>query len=342
MQQGLPLGMRYHSASASTSAWESYWFDRNLQGDIIAVYNEAGTLLMSYNYDAWGSCAYTSHNGGSSTAAYYNPFRYRGYYYDSDLTMYYLNSRYYDQITGRFISPDDVGYLGANGDLNSYNLYAYCSNNPVMYTDPSGHLIIAAIIIGIAGGVAVGGTVGGVISYNSAKSTGTEGSDLFWETMKGIGTGSVVGGSAGVLIGATGGVVAAYGAGSIAGTALITGTATIAARATEVGALQYKKNNAEGKNGWQIANDILSSTYTNPGKILFPAVTKSATTSVMYVFTDIAKHKVIPLSFQTYLQSSAGRAIPYGFAAYAWVNTTYSIVCNDPIARAHQRGYTLR
>ena len=103
------------------------------------VHNETGTLLMSYNYDAWGSCAYTSHNGGSSTAAYYNPFRYRGYYYDSDLTMYYLNSRYYDQVTGRFISADDVGYLGANGDLNSYNLYAYCSNNPVMYADHSGH-----------------------------------------------------------------------------------------------------------------------------------------------------------------------------------------------------------
>ena len=116
------------------------------------VHNETGTLLMSYNYDAWGSCAYTSHNGGSSTAAYYNPFRYRGYYYDSDLTMYYLNSRYYDQVTGRFISADDVGYLGANGDLNSYNMYAYCGNNPVMYVDHLGtyfNSILKKIINGL-------------------------------------------------------------------------------------------------------------------------------------------------------------------------------------------------
>ena len=50
-----------------------------------------------------------------------------------------MQSRYYDPVVGRFISPDDVGYLGANGDLAGYNLYAYCSNNPVMYCDPSGH-----------------------------------------------------------------------------------------------------------------------------------------------------------------------------------------------------------
>ena len=55
--------------------------------------------------------------------------------------MYYLQSRYYDPNTCRFISPDSVSYLGANGDLTSYNLYAYCSNNPVSFVDPSGHAI---------------------------------------------------------------------------------------------------------------------------------------------------------------------------------------------------------
>ena len=68
----------------------------------------------------------------------YNPFRYRGYYYDIETGLYYLNSRYYDPEIGRFISPDDISYLGANGDLISYNLYAYCSNNPVNYQDPTG------------------------------------------------------------------------------------------------------------------------------------------------------------------------------------------------------------
>ena len=64
--------------------------------------------------------------------------------------MYYLQSRYYDPAIGRFINADEIGFLGANGDLNSYNLYAYCSNNPVMYTDPSGHfawLILAAVLL---------------------------------------------------------------------------------------------------------------------------------------------------------------------------------------------------
>ena len=63
--------------------------------------------------------------------------------------MYYLQTRYYDPKICRFISPDDVFYLGANGDLVSYNLYAYCSNDPVNYVDPSGHSILAVLLIGI-------------------------------------------------------------------------------------------------------------------------------------------------------------------------------------------------
>jgi len=79
------------------------------------------------------------------------------------LEFYYLGSRYYDAEAGRFISPDSVEYLGANGDLISYNLYAYCSNNPVMYTDPSGHAIITAIILGALIGAGIGF---GVTVYN--------------------------------------------------------------------------------------------------------------------------------------------------------------------------------
>ena len=66
-------------------------------------------------------------------------------YTDADLEMYYLQSRYYDAKICRFISPDSVEYLGANGDLMSYNLYAYCSNNPVMFRDDSGHLKDAVV-----------------------------------------------------------------------------------------------------------------------------------------------------------------------------------------------------
>ena len=82
-----------------------------------------------------------------------NPFRYRGYYYDQETGFYYLNARYYDPQIKRFISPDTFDNLGANGDLNAFNLYAYCSNNPVMYVDPTGEiaswLVILIVIVAI-------------------------------------------------------------------------------------------------------------------------------------------------------------------------------------------------
>ena len=77
-------------------------------------------------------------NTSSSFIGNINPFRYRGYYQDEETGFYYLNSRYYDPHVKRFINADDPSYLGANGDLQSYNLYAYCSNNPIMLVDPNG------------------------------------------------------------------------------------------------------------------------------------------------------------------------------------------------------------
>ena len=77
--------------------------------------------------------------------------------------MYYLQSRYYDSKICRFISPDSVAYLGANGDLISYNLYAYCGNNPVMGYDPTGEFAISTLILIIVGAAAV--TTAGAITY---------------------------------------------------------------------------------------------------------------------------------------------------------------------------------
>ena len=166
-ETGAPIGMQYRTDSYDEGVFDYFYFEKNLHGDIIAVYSEAGVKLISYYYDAWGNGKYSYMNGGGSTGAQYNPFRYRGYYYDSDMGFYYLNDRYYDSITGRFLTPDDPSYLGANGDLLSYNLFAYCSNNPVMYVDPTGHssdsvwkyIIGATLAVGL---VAV--TVFGVIS----------------------------------------------------------------------------------------------------------------------------------------------------------------------------------
>lgn len=86
-----------------------------------------------------------------------NPFRYRGYYWDEDIQMYYLKTRYYDPQTGRFINMDEIEMLDESMDMiGGLNLYAYCAGgNPVTHIDPDGRLIItgtliakAAIIIG--------------------------------------------------------------------------------------------------------------------------------------------------------------------------------------------------
>ena len=63
---------------------------------------------------------------------------YKGYYYDVELEIYYLNSRYYHPSLRRFITMDDIDYLDVEV-LGNLNLYVYCNNNPVMYYDPSGH-----------------------------------------------------------------------------------------------------------------------------------------------------------------------------------------------------------
>ena len=112
-----------------------YIYEKNLQGDIVAIYNTSGVRLVSYTYDAWGNVSVSNINiSGTNAGAQYNPFRYRGYYYDEEIGLYYLNSRYYDPATGRFINSDGV----LISSLLGYNLFAYCENNPVIRVDNNG------------------------------------------------------------------------------------------------------------------------------------------------------------------------------------------------------------
>ena len=144
-ENGAPIGMQYRTSSYAEDVFDTFYFEKNLQGDIVAVYNSSGTKLVTYKYDAWGNHTTAYSNGGNTTGAQYNPFRYRGYYYDSDLGLYYLNSRYYDANTSRFLNAD--GQL--NGGLLGYNQFAYCLNNPVIYADYFGEfpwLIVVALV----------------------------------------------------------------------------------------------------------------------------------------------------------------------------------------------------
>lgn len=123
-----------------------YYYIKNLQGDIIGLLNNNYEQIVSYEYDSWGKLLSIKDNEGNiitdnNNIGIINPFRYRGYYYDEETSLYYLNSRYYNPTWCRFVNAD--GLIGANKDILSCNLYAYTSNNPIFYKDEIGESVLA-------------------------------------------------------------------------------------------------------------------------------------------------------------------------------------------------------
>ncbi|OGO88970.1 MAG: hypothetical protein A2Y17_05575, partial [Clostridiales bacterium GWF2_38_85] len=116
----------------------NYYYGKNIQGDVKYIYNTSGTVVVEYCYDAWGNIISTT-GSLASTVGYFNPFRYRGYYYDIETGFYYLQSRYYDPTVGRFLNADapELAVM-AQYELNGTNLYAYCINDPINYFDSNG------------------------------------------------------------------------------------------------------------------------------------------------------------------------------------------------------------
>ena len=114
-----------------------YYYCLNLQGDVVGLYSSTGAQVASYTYDPWGKLLSVTDTSGTDIGTI-NPLRYRGYYYDTETGFYFLQSRYYDPTVGRFINAD--GQLsGVGGDMQGYNLFAYCQNDPVNMSDPTGH-----------------------------------------------------------------------------------------------------------------------------------------------------------------------------------------------------------
>ena len=216
-----------------------YYYIYNLQGDVIAIADAvSGKLAAKYSYDAWGKCA-SVENADGYTIGTANPFRYRGYYYDTETGLYYLNSRYYDPEVGRFISPDDEEVLTAeHQNFAQYNLYAYGWNNPVnMYDEnggwPSWASAVAGVVViaGLAVATAMTGGALGVIcgaALTGAVAGGGIGAGIGYAVggidgaLNGFGIGTAVGGAVGAALSwaniATGGV-------QIVGSAQKTGTA---------------------------------------------------------------------------------------------------------------------
>ena len=100
----------------------------------------------SYTYNAWGN-PLTTTGTMADTLGKLNPFRYRGYVYDTETGLYYLQSRYYNPETGRFINADSYALTGQG--VLSGNMFAYCDNNPITRIDANGgwwHVAIGAAV----------------------------------------------------------------------------------------------------------------------------------------------------------------------------------------------------
>ena len=146
----LRIPLKYRTSNYASGTFDCFFFEKNLQGDIIGIYNSNGGKICTYTYDAWGNCTTTRASGitslESQIASSYNPFRYRGYYYDTQTGFYYLQSRYYNPEWGRFLNADACLYSSILG----FNMFAYCDNNPVNYIDPYGESGVAAALAGWA------------------------------------------------------------------------------------------------------------------------------------------------------------------------------------------------
>ena len=196
-----------------------YTYVKDVLGNIVMIKDDMGVPLVRYTYNEWGVCFVEAFNLNNNAAAELalgnlNPFRYRGYYYDSESNLYYLMSRYYDPEIGQFISMDAVAYLKPE-TIGGVDLYAYGLNNPVMYVDPTGHspewlqiagwigLGVGIVLCGVAIGILTGGV--GTVTLMGAIAVGAA---------KGALIGAAIGIGAGAVAGATGSLIAGESLGS--------------------------------------------------------------------------------------------------------------------------------
>ena len=273
---GSPIGMMYRTDSYAEDTFDLFWFEKNLQGDIVAVYDNNGAKVVTYMYsDAWGNNIVSYSNGGASTGAQYNPFRYRGYYYDTDLGMYYLQSRYYDPIICRFISPDNEAVLTATPmALTDKNLYAYCDNNPVTRVDGDGEFW----------NVIIGAAVGATVSLVSAIISEIIEGEIEWKDIGQIAISTAIGAAEGALIAvAPGASVAISAIGSALETAIndsidgkdLKTIAVNSAISAAIGAAGGAGSSSFIKGG-KLINEAASAMGNVIGKGIHPAVRKSA------------------------------------------------------------------
>ena len=174
-----PLSVNYNGTE--------YFYVKNAQGDVTGMVNASGTRVVTYSYDAWGNPLATTGSLAATLGAQ-NPLRYRGYVYDTETGLYYLQSRYYNPTWGRFINVD--GYLSTGQGILGSNAFAYCNNNAVNAQDSNGRFLCTIV------GALVGAVFGGITARIEGK-TGR----AFWASVaRGAASGAVTGFVADVLI----------------------------------------------------------------------------------------------------------------------------------------------
>ena len=254
----------------------TYYYVTNLQGDVMGLVDTSGNSVASYTYDPYGKLL-----TATGTLAEKNPLRYRGYYYDSETGFYYVSSRYYDPEIGRWINADDAEYLGADGSVLSYNLFAYCMNNPVNRTDAEGNWSLpnwAKVAIGavaLAGAVALTVATGGgaaAVAVGVAKVVGS----VAVSTAVSAGVGYLNNGKQGAIDGACNGFM--FGSLSACGGAALKYVSSAANKASAATSLSEPKkvantitgytkhglNQAIGRNGVGVKPSAILDAVRNP------------------------------------------------------------------------------
>ena len=224
-----------------------YFYRTNAQGDVKQIVDSNYNVVAYYAYDAWGKLlAVLDGNDNpitdSSHFAIVNPFRYRGYVYDTETGFYYVSSRYYDPEVGRWINADS---LLSQGSVLGNNMFAYCLNNPVNMADTTGELPFFLVTAAI--GAVAGAIIGGVVA---AKNGGN-----VWA---GIGIGAAAGGLAGAGLGAAAG-------GVLAGSA----TASTAAVVSGAGMIATAVSTGGAGAGLALVADNISRAVNNVGTVLY-------------------------------------------------------------------------
>lgn len=242
-----------------------------MQGNIVALLDSAGNVVVKYVYDAWGNHAVLDANGNDITDENHignlNPFRYRGYFYDTETGLYYLQTRYYDPEVGRFITIDGIEYLDPE-TINGLNLYTYCGNNPVMNVDPSGMVLISLLVAIIAGAIA-GAIIGGVYGATTAVANGQN-----------VGMGILIGALSGLFLGIIAGVAGFLMAPLLTGAAAI-GSLTAGASFTIGVGVAFAGGATVG-----YLSDVATQAVNNGGEIDWVAAIPSAIQSgVLTIFS---------------------------------------------------------